>query len=233
MSIFTAIKFNFSTLLVGMFLAAVVGYLIGYFLRKLISQYQLKEAEARKIKIIEEAEQEVRNRFQAAVVEGKEQALVEKEKTEKEVQVKWEELRGQERRVHQKEDELRLSKVSLVDFEKELTLRMKEAEKTKQSSLDEKSRYEALAQEEMKKLESISSFTAEQAIEEIKAKVVDLARLDAAKEVKKIEEDAQNNAEEEARKIITMAVQRLALIVWRKVQSLWWLFQTIRLRDAL
>jgi len=41
MSIFTAIKFNFSTLLVGMFLAAVVGYLIGYFLRKLISQYQL------------------------------------------------------------------------------------------------------------------------------------------------------------------------------------------------
>jgi len=48
----------------------------------------------------------------------------------------------------------------------------------------------------MKKLESISSFTAEQAIEEIKAKVVNLARLDVAKEVKKIEEDAQNNAEE-------------------------------------
>ena len=112
--------------------------------------------------------------------------------------------------MHQKEDELRLSKVSLVDLEKELAVRMKEAEKTKQSSLEEKSRYEALAQEEMKKLESISSFTAEQAIEEIKAKVVDLARLDAAKEVKKIEEDAQNNAEEEARKIITMAVQRLA-----------------------
>ena len=167
MHIFTAIKFNFSTLLVGMFLAAVIGYLIGYFLRKLISQYQLKEAEARKIKIIEEAEQEVQNRFKAAVVEGKEKALVEKEKTEKEVQVKWEELRDQERRVHQKEDELRLSKVSLVDLEKELTVRMGEAEKTQQSGLEEKLRYEALAQEEMKKLESISSFTAEQAREEI------------------------------------------------------------------
>ena len=132
MSIFTAVKFNFSTLLVGMFLAAVVGYLIGYFLRKLISQYQLKEAEARKIKIIEEAEQEVQNRFKAAVVEGKEKALVEKEKIEKEVKGKWEELRDQERRVHQKEDELRLSKVSLVDLEKELTVRVREAEKTKQ-----------------------------------------------------------------------------------------------------
>ena len=210
MHIFTAVKFNFSTLLVGMFLAAVVGYLIGYFLRKLISQYQLKEAEARKIKIIEEAEQEAQNRFKAAVVEGKEQVLVEKEKVEKEVQAKREELRDQQRRMHKKEDELRLSKVSLVDFEKQLAARVKEAEKTKQSGLDEKSRYEALAQEEMKKLEIISSFTAEQAIEEIKAKVVDLAHLDAAKEVKKIEENAKNNAEEEAKKIITMAVQRLA-----------------------
>jgi len=210
MHIFTAIKFNFSTLLLGMFLAAVVGYLIGFFLRKLISQHQLKEAETRKIKIIEEAEQEVQNRFKAAVVEGKEQALLEKEKIEKEVQGKWKELRDQERRVHQKEDEIRLSKVNLVDLEKELAVGLKEAEKTKQSSLDEKSRYEVLVQEEIKKLESISSFTAEQAMEEIKAKVVDLARLDAAKEVKKIEEDAQNNAEVEARKIITMAVQRLA-----------------------
>ena len=146
MHIFTAIKFNFSTLLLGMFLAAVVGYLIGFFLRKLISQHQLKEAETRKIKIIEEAEQEVQNRFKAAVVEGKEQALLEKEKIEKEVQGKWKELRDQERRVHQKEDEIRLSKVNLVDLEKELAVGLKEAEKTKQSSLDEKSRYEVLVQ---------------------------------------------------------------------------------------
>ena len=125
--------------------------MIGYFLRKLISQYQLKEAEARKIKIIEEAEQEVQNRFKAAVVEGKEKALVEKEKVEKKLQVKWEELRDQERRAHQKEDELRLSKRSLVDLEKEVAVKRKEAEKTKQSGLEEKSRYEALAQEEMKK----------------------------------------------------------------------------------
>ena len=210
MHIFTAVKFNFSTLLVGMFLAVVVGYLIGYFLRKLISQYQLKEAEMRKRKIIEEAEKEAQNKLRAADIEGKERALVEKEKVEKEVQLKWSELRDKERRTNQKEDELSSSKVKLIEIEKELSLRMGEAQKIKQSGLDEKARYEALAQEEMKKLENIGSFTAEQAVEEIKAKVVDLARLEAAKEVKKIEETAQSNAEEEARKIITMAVQRLA-----------------------
>ena len=210
MHIFTAVKFNFSTLIVGMLLAALIGYLIGYFLRKIISQYQIKEAEARKIMIIEEAEQEVQNRFKAAVVEGKEQALVEKEKIEKEVQVKRDELRNQERRIQQQEDDLRHSKQGLLGFEKELGVRMEEAEKTKQSGLGEKLRYETLAEEEMKKLEQISSLTAEQAVEEIKAKVIDLALLDAAKDVKRIEEKAQDNAEEEARKIITMAVQRLA-----------------------
>ena len=118
MHIFTAFKFNFSTLLIGMFLAAVVGYLVGYFLRKLISQYQIKEAEARKKKIIEEAEQEVRNRFKAATVEGKEQALAEKVKIEKEFQKKWDELRGKERKIYQKEDSLRLSNERLRSLEK-------------------------------------------------------------------------------------------------------------------
>jgi ribonuclease Y len=210
MHIFTAVKFNFSTLIVGMLMAALIGYLVGYFLRKIISQYQIKEAEARKIMIIEEAEQEVQNRFKAAVVEGKEQALVEKEKIEKEVRAKRDELRNQERRIQQQEDDLRHSKEGLLDLEKELGVRMEEAEKTKQSGLGEKLRYETLAEEEMKKLEQISSLTAEQAVEEIKAKVIDLALLDAAKDVKRIEEKAQDNAEEEARKIITMAVQRLA-----------------------
>ena len=210
MHIFTTFKFNFSTLLIGMFLAAVVGYLIGYFLRKLMSQYQIKEAEARKKKIIEEAEQEAQNRFKAAIVEGKEQALTEKVKVEREVQKKWEELRGQERKIHQKEDDLRLSNERVRSLEKELADKMEEALKTRQLGLDEKERYNELAQQEMAKLENIGSFTAEQAIEEIKTKVADLARLDAAKEVKKIEEHAKSNAEEEARKIITMAVQRLA-----------------------
>ena len=210
MHIFTAVKFNLSTLLVGVFLAMVVGYLIGFFLRKLISQYQIKEAEARKKNIIEKAELEVESRLKSAAVEAKELALAEKTKAEKEVQIKWDKLRVQERIIHQKEDDLRISNGSLIDREKELATRMKEAEKIRQLGLDEKARYSALTQEEMKKLENISSFTAEQAIEEIKAKVVDLARLDAAKEVKKIEENAQNKAEDEARKIITMAVQRLS-----------------------
>ncbi len=221
MHIFTAVKFNLSTLLIGMFLAVVIGYLIGYFLRKLISQYQIKEAEAKKIIIVEEAEHEAQNRLKAAsheaqnrlkaaAVEAREQALVTKTKIEKEVQGKWEEVREQERTTRKKEDELRLSFEKTRDLEKELARKMEAAEKSRQSSQDEQARYDELVKQEMVKLENISSFTAEEAKEEIKRKVIDVARLDAAKEVKRIEEFAKNNADEEARKIITMAVQRLA-----------------------
>ena len=75
MHIFTAVKFNFSTLLIGMFLAALIGYFIGYFLRKLISQYQIKEVEAKKEKIIGDAEQEAQRKLKVAAFEAKEQAL--------------------------------------------------------------------------------------------------------------------------------------------------------------
>lgn len=205
-----AVKFNFSTLLIGMFLAVVIGYFIGYFLRKVISQYQIKEAEAKKVKIVEEAEQEAQSRLKAAAVEAKEQALVTKVKIEKEVQDKWEEVREHERITHKMENDLRLSSEKARDLEKELARKMEVAEKARQSSQEEQARYDELVKQEMVKLESISSLTAEEAKEEIRKKVIDVARMDAAKEVKKIEEFAKNNAEDEARKIITMAVQRLA-----------------------
>ena len=210
MHIFTAVKFNFSTLLIGMFLAALIGYFIGYFLRKLISQYQIKEFEAKKEKIIEEAEQEAQRKLKVAAVEAKEQTLVLKSKVEKEVQAKWEEVRGKQSAVLKKEEELRFSHEKAQELEKESAVKMKEALEIQRVSLEERLRYAELAQQEMVKLESISSFTASEAREEIKKQVTDLARLDAAKEVKKIEENAKENAEEEARKIITMAVQRLA-----------------------
>ena len=62
---------------------------------------------------------------------------------------------------------------------------MEEAIKIKDAGLKEKAKYDELSQQEILKLENISSYTAEQAKEEIKLKVTDLARLDAAKEVKK------------------------------------------------
>ena len=74
----------------------------------------------------------------------------------------------------------------------------------------QKTEYKRLVEEELRNLEVIGSYTAEKAREEIKNKVINEAKMDAAREVKKIEEKVKSQADDKARKLITMAVQRLA-----------------------
>ena len=107
MHIFTAIKVNFITLVLGMAFALVIGYAIGYFLRKLFTEYQIKEAEARRQKIIDEAEKEVENRLKSAEIEAREKSLAVKSDFEKEIKVKRDSFRDEEKELEQKEREFR------------------------------------------------------------------------------------------------------------------------------
>ena len=103
MHIFTTIKFNFITLILGMGITLVIGYAIGYFLRKLFTEYQIKEAEARRQKIIREAEKEAENRLKSAEIEAREKSLAVKSDFEKEIKTKRDSFRDQEKDLEQKE----------------------------------------------------------------------------------------------------------------------------------
>ena len=210
MHIFTTIKFNFITLILGMGITLVIGYVIGYFLRKLFTEYQIKEAEARRIKMLEEAEKEVENRLKAAEIETKEKSLVIKSELEKEMKSKRDNLRNLEKDLEQKDRELRMELGKFQAREQNIKSENIKLAEGKKEVEREKSEYERLVAEELRNLEVIGSYTAEKAREEIKNKIIDEAKLDAAREVKKIEEKVKSQADEEARKLITMAVQRLA-----------------------
>ena len=210
MHIFTTIKFNFITLILGMGITLVIGYAIGYFLRKLFTEYQIKEAEARRIKILEEAEKEVENRLKAAEIESKEKSLTIKSELEKEMKNKRDNLFSLEKDLERKDRELRTELGKFKIREKDIKSEYLKLDEGRKEIERGKSEYERLVAEELRNLEVIGSYTAEKAREEIKNKVIDEAKLDAAREVKKIEERVKSQADEEARKLITMAVQRLA-----------------------
>ena len=210
MHIFTAIKVNFITLVLGMGFALVIGYAIGYFLRKLFTEYQIKEAETRRKKIIEEAEKEVENRLKSAEIEAREKSLVIKSDFEKELKAKRDDMRDQEKDLEQKERELINERDKYKTREKEMEAEFAKLNKKQEMLEKDKAEYQRLVNEEIKKLEIIGSYTAEKAREEVKNKIIDEAKLDASREVKKIEEKVKSQADEEARKLITMAVQRLA-----------------------
>jgi ribonucrease Y len=210
MHLFTTIHVNLSTLLIGMFVALVGGYFVGYLIRKMLIESKLKNSEEAGQKIIQEAQREAENRLKTAVIEAKEKRLAAKAEIENELKTKRDEIRELENNFRKKEDDLRSSTQKNTELEKQYNLKLAGVAEREKSLEVEKNKYIELTAEEIKKLEVVGSFTAEQAREEIRNKVVDEAKLDAAKEVKKIEERARNTAEDRARTLITEAVQRLA-----------------------
>ena len=210
MHIFTTIKVNFITLIMGMAGALVIGYAIGYFLRKMFTEYPVKEAEERGKKIVLEADKEVENRLKSAEIEAREKSLVVKAEFEKEMKDRQENVRNLENNLERKERDFRTEGQKFQAKEKELAEKNTKVAEKEVGIEQQKSHYKSLVEEELKKLEVIGSYTADKAREEVKNKILDEAKMDAAREVKKIEEDVKKRADDQARQLITMAIQRLA-----------------------
>ena len=198
MDIFFNIKVNFITLIGGMFVALLAGYLVGYFLRKIFTEYQIKDAQELKKKIIKDADNEALTRLKVADIEAKEKQIAAKAQWDRDIKTKQDEIREQELKVQKMEDGFRREVESVRDREKSIDTKSKELAGKEESLNQEQVKYISLIKQEIEKLEIIGSFTADQAKEEIKKKILDEARMDAAREVKKIEEKAKAQAEDEA-----------------------------------
>ena len=204
------IKFDFVTLMVGVSIALLIGYAIGYFLRKMFTEYQIKEAEERRKKVIQEADKEVVSRLKSAEIEAREKSLAVKAELEKEMRGRQDVVRELENKLYTKERDFKSENQRFQLREKELKEQHRKLVGLEKGVEQQKSHYEGLVAEELKNLEVIGSYTAEKAREEVKDKIIDDAKMDAAREVKKIEEDVKKSADERACRLITMAVQRLA-----------------------
>ncbi len=210
MDTFSSIQINFFALILVIVVCLAGGYGIGYFLRKKLADLQIKESEQLGKKIIAEAERESENIAKAAMMEVKEEKLTLRLEFEKEVGQKRDQLRQQENSLQQKQnDHQRVAEITRKS-EKELEIKQSEFILKDEQLHLKTSEYEDLVKKELAKLEAISSYTAAEAREEIKNRVVESARLEAAKEIRKLESTAKIEADDRARNLITMAVQRIA-----------------------
>ena len=136
--------------------------------------------------------------------------MVVKGELEKEMKSKRDSLSDQEKNLEQKGRDLRNESAKFESREKEIESQFAKLNVDNKEIEQQKTEYKRLVEEELRNLEVIGSYTAEKAREEIKNKVINEAKMDAAREVKKIEEKVKSQADDKARKLITMAVQRLA-----------------------
>jgi len=184
-------------------LALALGVAIGFVIRRAVARSQAESAESRAQKVILEAEREAERLTREALVEAKDEIGALRRETEEDVRTRRDEIKRQEERLTQKE--------LVVDR------KVDEADR-RAEELDDRDRKLALVREQLEHsavqhraaLERIARLTASEAKEALRAQVVDEAKREAMATVREIEQRAREEGEERARKIVTIAIQRVA-----------------------
>ena len=170
---------------IGVLIGAIVvvgagAFLIGYFLNKKRTEKKVGEVSQRIQIMLDEAENECKALKKEAILEAKEQDLKLRNEFERESREKKAELAKSEQRLLQKED----------------NLDKKEDALQKRSDQLEQQQKNLVNRENEKKI--------------LIDNILEDARHDAAVQVRNIEQEAKDEADAEAKKIISLAIQRCA-----------------------
>jgi ribonucrease Y len=183
--------------------ALAIGVGIGVIARSAVGRTRADSAEARAQRTILEAEREAERITREALVQARDEIGALRREAEEELRARREETKRQESRLAQREETL----------EKKLD----EAERRGEELDDRDHKLQQVreqlthaAEQHRERLEAIARMTAIEAKETLMAQVADQAKRDAMSMVRDIEQRAREEGEERARKIVTIAIQRVA-----------------------
>jgi ribonuclease Y len=167
-------------------------------------------AEETSKRIISEAEREAENLRKSAVVAGKEELIKLRESFEVEVRGRREEVERDERRISEREGVLDRKFEVLEQRDKELGRRATEFGRREKTIGEREQELDRLVAEERRRLEQMAGMSAQDAKSELIRRMEEEAQADAANRIREIRESAKRNAEREAKKIVALAIQRIA-----------------------
>jgi ribonuclease Y len=190
--------------------ALVVGVAAGFFIRsslarsradsvEQLAQQHLTAAEHTRAT----AEQESARIVRTAVEDAKEDAARVRRDAEDDVKARRDEINRLERRIQDAEDDIR-------GRTQKLDLRETELDERDEKLAVVRRRLETTAEQHRIQLERIAGMTSTEARESLLAHQIDDAKRAGMATVREIEERAREEGEERARKIVTVAIQRIA-----------------------
>ena len=190
-------------IIVGALVLAAVMFAVGVVYRKRVGEREIGSAEAEATRIINEAIRSGENRKKEMLLEAKDEIHKSRTEHDKEVKERRAELSKQERRLQQKEESLDKKTDAFERKEEELARRMNEVAQTQAQA-------EEIKKQHLATLEQISGLTQDQAKQFLLDSVEQEVRHETAMKIKEIEQDLKDNAEEKAREILSIAIQRCA-----------------------
>ncbi len=187
-----------------------ISILIGYLWRKYIGERTIKTAEKRAKEIVKEAENLALNKKREVDIEAKELIYRLKNEFERETRNKRKEIQLQEKRLQQRE--LNLERKSEILEKKESAISVKERaiEAREENIKNREFEYAALIEKTKRNLASISGMSPEAAKKQLLQIMEQDARKEAVALFNKIEKETREKAEEKAREILLMSMQKLA-----------------------
>jgi ribonuclease Y len=183
--------------------ALAVGAAIGYYARRHLVSRAVSDAETRARRLVAEAEQEAEDTVRKALVEVKEEIAAMRRDAEQDIRGHREESRRRDARLTKREEEIDAKQAQLQKAERGFA-DVKHQLDRRQEELNR------LADEHRRQLEQVARMTAQEAKDALMGQLVDEAKREAMATVRELEQRAREEGEERARKIVTIAIQRVA-----------------------
>jgi ribonuclease Y len=172
------------------------------------SLLQTGEHSARRL--VADAEQEAERLRKSALLAGKEELIRSREEWESEARRRREEVDREEKRVQEREAGLDRRTDQLEQRERELGRRASELGRKEKQVAERQAELDRLVGEERHRLEQMAGMSVQEAKGELMRRLEEEAQADAANRIREIRETARRNAEREAKKIVALAIQRIA-----------------------
>lgn len=191
-------------------ITAAAGYVAGYFIRRYLAEKRLAGAGEEARKLVEEAGREAANKKREAEIYAKDELYKSRVEFEKETKNRRKELLSLEARVLQKEENLE-RKVDLLDKKEQALVKAERGIKERDSALEQRQReLDGVLEEERMRLQKVAGLSRDEAKQLLLSKLEEEIRRDAATMTRRIEEEAKETADKQAKKIISLAIQRHA-----------------------
>jgi ribonuclease Y len=161
-------------------------------------------------RIISEAEREVETSRKSAVISGKEEVMRLREIAEQELRSRRVTVEQEERRVTDRESTLDRKLEIVEQRDREIGKRASDFGRREKLVQTREEELDKLVAEERRRLEQMAGMSAQDAKNELIRRMEEEAHADAANMLREIRESARRNAEREAKKIVALAIQRIA-----------------------
>ncbi len=182
---------------------ALVGIILGIIIRKAVAEKQIGSAEAQAKKILEDAIKTAETKRKEYLLEAKEEIMAARNEHEREVRERRAEITRQETRLATKEENLDKKADALEKKDELLNKKIKEVDELKE-------RTQNLHEQQLKLLEKISGYSAEEARALLIKNLEDDVKHEQAIKLAELTEQFKEEADSKARNIISLAIAKCA-----------------------